>query len=209
MFLLPRVSFSCRRFRCSHETAIELKVLLANEKLMFHSYLLRAWTGSHIAPKRGRSRTYYLPERSSYLPERSRKTTTSLGKPSPTLLQSWLDPLIIISALPGALAGIVWMLFVTETTLSVPALTGALMVRSPVHGQSQSHLHLAGRRVRWHGSHPSGRRYRLGSRELSLGRPGHPEVLTFSPKLDARKAGWKSRPFLLSARCPRNPTDEL
>jgi multidrug efflux pump subunit AcrB len=41
--------------------------------------------------------------------------------------QSWLDPLIIISALPGALAGIVWMLFVTDTTLSVPALTGALM----------------------------------------------------------------------------------
>jgi multidrug efflux pump subunit AcrB len=41
--------------------------------------------------------------------------------------QSWLDPFIIISALPGALAGIVWMLFVTETTLSVPALTGALM----------------------------------------------------------------------------------
>src|ERR1700738_2411580 len=40
MFLLPRVSFRCRRFRCSHETAIELKVLLANEKLMFHSYLL-------------------------------------------------------------------------------------------------------------------------------------------------------------------------
>jgi multidrug efflux pump subunit AcrB len=41
--------------------------------------------------------------------------------------QSWLDPLIIVSALPGALAGIVWMLFITETTLSVPALTGALM----------------------------------------------------------------------------------
>jgi multidrug efflux pump subunit AcrB len=41
--------------------------------------------------------------------------------------QSWLDPFIIISALPGALAGIIWMLFVTETTLSVPALTGALM----------------------------------------------------------------------------------
>jgi multidrug efflux pump subunit AcrB len=41
--------------------------------------------------------------------------------------QSWLDPFIIITALPGALAGIVWMLFVTDTTLSVPALTGALM----------------------------------------------------------------------------------
>ncbi|HUD52530.1 efflux RND transporter permease subunit [Parvibaculum sp.] len=41
--------------------------------------------------------------------------------------QSWLDPFVIISALPGALAGIVWMLFVTDTTLSVPALTGAIM----------------------------------------------------------------------------------
>jgi len=41
--------------------------------------------------------------------------------------QSWLDPFIIITALPGALAGIVWMLFTTDTTLSVPALTGALM----------------------------------------------------------------------------------
>jgi multidrug efflux pump subunit AcrB len=41
--------------------------------------------------------------------------------------QSWVDPLIIICALPLALAGIVWMLFVTGTTLSVPALMGAIM----------------------------------------------------------------------------------
>jgi multidrug efflux pump subunit AcrB len=41
--------------------------------------------------------------------------------------QSWLDPLIIIMALPGALAGILWMLFVTQTTLNVPALMGAIM----------------------------------------------------------------------------------
>jgi CzcA family heavy metal efflux pump len=41
--------------------------------------------------------------------------------------QSWLDPFVIITALPGALAGIVWMLFITGTTLSVPALTGAIM----------------------------------------------------------------------------------
>jgi len=41
--------------------------------------------------------------------------------------QSWLDPFIIVSALPAALAGIVWMLFITQTTLSVPALTGAIM----------------------------------------------------------------------------------
>jgi multidrug efflux pump subunit AcrB len=41
--------------------------------------------------------------------------------------QSWLDPFIIISALPAALAGITWFLFVTRTTLSVPALTGSIM----------------------------------------------------------------------------------
>ena len=41
--------------------------------------------------------------------------------------QSWLDPFVIITALPGAIAGIVWMLFATGTTLSVPALTGAIM----------------------------------------------------------------------------------
>ena len=41
--------------------------------------------------------------------------------------QSWLDPFIILMALPAALAGIVWFLFVTGTTISVPALTGAIM----------------------------------------------------------------------------------
>jgi multidrug efflux pump subunit AcrB len=41
--------------------------------------------------------------------------------------QSWSDPFVIITALPAALAGIIWMLFSTQTTLSVPALTGAIM----------------------------------------------------------------------------------
>jgi multidrug efflux pump subunit AcrB len=41
--------------------------------------------------------------------------------------QSWLDPFIIITALPAALAGIVLMLFITHTTLSVPAMMGAIM----------------------------------------------------------------------------------
>jgi multidrug efflux pump subunit AcrB len=41
--------------------------------------------------------------------------------------QSWSDPFVIITALPAALAGIVWILFATQTTLSVPALTGAIM----------------------------------------------------------------------------------
>jgi multidrug efflux pump subunit AcrB len=41
--------------------------------------------------------------------------------------QSWSDPFVIVTALPAGLAGIVWMLFVTQTTLSVPALTGAIM----------------------------------------------------------------------------------
>jgi multidrug efflux pump subunit AcrB len=41
--------------------------------------------------------------------------------------QSWLDPFIMISALPASLAGIAWFLFITRTTLSVPALTGSIM----------------------------------------------------------------------------------
>ncbi|OUJ72914.1 efflux RND transporter permease subunit [Hymenobacter crusticola] len=41
--------------------------------------------------------------------------------------QSWLDPFIIITALPGAMSGILWMLFVTQTTFSVPSLMGAIM----------------------------------------------------------------------------------
>ncbi len=48
--------------------------------------------------------------------------------------QSWLDPFIIV-ALPGALAGIVWMLLITGTHISVPALTGAIM-----HGRCDSEL---------------------------------------------------------------------
>jgi multidrug efflux pump subunit AcrB len=41
--------------------------------------------------------------------------------------QSWLDPFIILMALPGALAGMMWMLFVTQTTINVPSLMGAIM----------------------------------------------------------------------------------
>src|SRR5205085_9818556 len=41
--------------------------------------------------------------------------------------QSWLDPFIILMALPGALAGIIWMLFITQTTFSVPSLMGSIM----------------------------------------------------------------------------------
>jgi len=41
--------------------------------------------------------------------------------------QSWLDPFIILTALPGAMAGILWMLFVTGTTINVPSLMGAIM----------------------------------------------------------------------------------
>ena len=51
--------------------------------------------------------------------------------------QSWLDPFVIVSALPTALAGIVWMLFITRTTLSVPALDG----RDHVHGRGDRQQH--------------------------------------------------------------------
>ena len=60
--------------------------------------------------------------------------------------QSWLDPFIIITALPGALAGIVWMLFVTGTTLSVPALTGAIMCMGIATANSISAGQLRARR---------------------------------------------------------------
>jgi multidrug efflux pump subunit AcrB len=50
--------------------------------------------------------------------------------------QSWLDPLIIVSALPAALAGIGWTLFLTGTTLSVPALTGSIMSMGVVTANS-------------------------------------------------------------------------
>ena len=42
-------------------------------------------------------------------------------------LQSWIDPLIVVMALPFAIGGVIWMLFLTGTHLSVPALMGALM----------------------------------------------------------------------------------
>src|SRR6202043_2922176 len=41
--------------------------------------------------------------------------------------QSWSDPLIILMAIPGALSGIMWSLFVTQTTFSIPALMGTIM----------------------------------------------------------------------------------
>src|SRR6202000_1940950 len=41
--------------------------------------------------------------------------------------QSWLDPFIILTALPGAMAGILWILFLTGTSLSVPSLMGSIM----------------------------------------------------------------------------------
>jgi multidrug efflux pump subunit AcrB len=41
--------------------------------------------------------------------------------------QSWLDPFIIITALPGAIAGVLWALFVTQTTINVPSLMGTIM----------------------------------------------------------------------------------
>jgi hypothetical protein len=61
--------------------------------------------------------------------------------------QSWLDPFIIITALPGALAGIVWMLFMTGTTLSVPALTGAIMCMGIATANSDPAGQLRARRL--------------------------------------------------------------
>jgi multidrug efflux pump subunit AcrB len=67
--------------------------------------------------------------------------------------QSWLDPFIIISALPAALAGIVWMLFVTHTTISVPALTGSIMCMGVATANSILVVSFSKERVQ-EGQHP-------------------------------------------------------
>jgi len=65
--------------------------------------------------------------------------------------QSWLDPFIIITALPAALAGIVLFLFVTHTTLSVPALMGAIMCMGVATSNSILVITFAGERLMHHG----------------------------------------------------------
>jgi CzcA family heavy metal efflux pump len=65
--------------------------------------------------------------------------------------QSWLDPFVIITALPAALAGIVWMLFATRTTLSVPALTGAIMCMGVATANSILVVSFARERLAGHG----------------------------------------------------------
>jgi CzcA family heavy metal efflux pump len=64
---------------------------------------------------------------------------------------SWLDPFVIITALPAALAGIVWMLFTTHTTLSVPALTGTIMCMGVATANSILVVSFARERLMAHG----------------------------------------------------------
>jgi multidrug efflux pump subunit AcrB len=65
--------------------------------------------------------------------------------------QSWLDPFIIITALPGALAGIAWTLFLTHTRLSEPALTGAIMTMGMATANSILVVSYARERLEEHG----------------------------------------------------------
>jgi multidrug efflux pump subunit AcrB len=65
--------------------------------------------------------------------------------------QSWTDPFVIITALPAALAGIVWILFMTGTTLSVPALTGAIMCMGVATANSILVIAFARERLAVHG----------------------------------------------------------
>ncbi len=65
--------------------------------------------------------------------------------------QSWTDPFVIITALPAALAGIVWILFATHTTLSVPALTGAIMCMGVATANSVLVVSFAKEKLEEHG----------------------------------------------------------
>ena len=78
--------------------------------------------------------------------------------------QSWLDPFIIISALPAALAGIVWMLFLSHTTFSVPSLTGAIMCMGVATANSILVVSFAKERARRRDARPSTPRSRPASR---------------------------------------------
>ena len=71
--------------------------------------------------------------------------------------QSWLDPFIIITALPAALAGIVLFLFITHTTLSVPALMGAIMCMGVATANSILVVSFAKERLLHHGDSLIGR----------------------------------------------------
>ena len=70
--------------------------------------------------------------------------------------QSWLDPFIIIMALPGALTGIVWMLFITLTPISVPALMGAIMCIGVATSNSILMVTFANEQLRYEGKDPFG-----------------------------------------------------
>lgn len=66
--------------------------------------------------------------------------------------QSWLDPFVIITALPGALAGIAWSLFITHSSISVPALTGAIMCMGTATANSILVVSFARERLAEHGN---------------------------------------------------------
>ena len=71
--------------------------------------------------------------------------------------QSWLDPFIIITALPAALAGIIVFLFITHTTLSVPALMGSIMCMGVATANSILVVSFAKERLAEHGECARGR----------------------------------------------------
>ena len=78
--------------------------------------------------------------------------------------QSWLDPFIIITALPGALAGICWMLLLTHTTMSVPSLTGAIMCMGVATANSILMVSLRARAHAGGNARGASRRWKRGTR---------------------------------------------
>ena len=80
--------------------------------------------------------------------------------------QSWLDPFIIIMALPGALTGIVWILFVTHTPISVPGLMGAIMCIGVATSNSILMVTFANEQLRYEGKDPFGAAHAAGFTRL-------------------------------------------
>src|SRR3984893_2353308 len=71
-----------------------------------------------------------------------------------TIYQSWLDPFLIMIALPGALAGVLWMLVITHTTLNVESLMGAIMAVGVATTNANLLITFAKEHMEKEGSHP-------------------------------------------------------
>ena len=112
--------------------------------------------------------------------------------------QSWLDPLIVLLAVPFALGGVMWMLFLTQTHLSVPALMGTLMCIGLTTANSILVVTFANQRMEA-GDNAAGRR---GDRRLHPAAPGADDRRRHDPGHDSDGARRRAKAASRTRRWP-------